>query len=280
MVGVVMTIIQSTHPSVFGNHPWILPASLLLLFAGLLFWLTQYHWFQRVLGLQRTDLSGLRPSEEIERALESVLMRKGVLPDSANASAATSSLAAEDLLLRDAKLDGELYRVVTAPKGAFADMTRQLIESMGKEFAIGIDILVELYIVNVSTETQYIRDFCASVEIDGQRIELERQKDFDAWDVNDIDYEYCVDPDPDGSKFELEDRAERLVPIFASLPIELDPRKPLEGWVRFVLKETDPKKLENNRTYEFKIVDSLGDEHPITRSRKPTTASRISVHKK
>jgi hypothetical protein len=55
-VGVAMTIIQSTHPEWFGNHPWILPVSLLLIFAGLLFWLTQIAWIQRLLGLSRAEV--------------------------------------------------------------------------------------------------------------------------------------------------------------------------------------------------------------------------------
>ena len=54
-IGVAMTIIQSTHPELFGNHPWILPASLLLIFAGLLFWVTQIAWIQRLLGLSRVE---------------------------------------------------------------------------------------------------------------------------------------------------------------------------------------------------------------------------------
>lgn len=50
-IGAVMTVIQSTHPEWFGNHPWVLPVSLLILLASLLFWLTQYGWFQALLGV-------------------------------------------------------------------------------------------------------------------------------------------------------------------------------------------------------------------------------------
>jgi hypothetical protein len=223
--------------------------------------------------------SSLAP-EKLEHAIENILQRRGILPGPPEILAATSEPAAEGSSPKNAMLDGELYRIVTAPKGAFAEMTRQIVESMREEFAIDVDILVELYVVNLSAETQYIRDFCASVEIDGERIEMCRQRDFHAWDVNGTDYEYCLDPDPAGTAFDLEHRAETLIPIFSSLPVELNPRKPLEGWVRFLLKEVDPKKLENNRTYAFRILDSLGEEHPIIRSRKLETTSRISVHKK
>ncbi len=63
-VGVVMTVIQSTHPDWFGDHPWIFPVSLLILFAGVLFWITQYPWFQKVLGIgiPRKEAGGLPPS--------------------------------------------------------------------------------------------------------------------------------------------------------------------------------------------------------------------------
>jgi hypothetical protein len=61
-LGAVMTAIEGTHPEWFGNHPWILPLSLLVLLGSLLFWLTQYPWFQRMLGL------GTHPAGEIDIA--------------------------------------------------------------------------------------------------------------------------------------------------------------------------------------------------------------------
>lgn len=49
--GLVVNIIQGTHPDWFGNHTWILPASFVVLFVGLLFWVCQYRWAQRLLGI-------------------------------------------------------------------------------------------------------------------------------------------------------------------------------------------------------------------------------------
>jgi hypothetical protein len=273
--GLVVNIIQATKPDWFGNHAWILPASFIVLLVGLLVWICQYSWAQKLLGI-----SPKGETEKLERSMENSLVRKGILPDVPKPVPAADVSAPEILPPKNAKLDGELYRVVTSAKGAFVEITRQFFESMRKEFAIDVDIMLELYIVNLSTETQYIRDLDVSVEIDGQRKELIRQNDFYAYEVNNTDYEYCLDPDPDGSKFEVEERAETLAPIFPSLPIEVSPRKPLEGWARFLLKDVDPKKLENNRSYAFKIVDSLGEEHTITRSRKRETASRIGVRRK
>jgi hypothetical protein len=181
------------------------------------------------------------------------------------------------------KFEGEIYRVVTAPKNAFAGMTQQLLKGMGRaaDFMLDIDILVEFYIVNVSSETQYIRDLAGSVEIDGHRVQLTREADFDAWEVNHDEYEYCLDPEPDGNKFDLPARATPLNPLFASgLPTTLEPRKPLDGWVRFLLRETNPDKLEGNQTYQFILKDSLGEELNITRASSEKRITKISTRSK
>ena len=44
------------------------------------------------------------------------------------------------------KFDGEIYRIVRSDKVAYSNLTRQLCESVGKKFAIDIDILVEMYV--------------------------------------------------------------------------------------------------------------------------------------
>jgi hypothetical protein len=49
--GLAMWIIQTTHPEWLGNHPWVLPASLVLFFCALVLWLCQYRWTQRLLGI-------------------------------------------------------------------------------------------------------------------------------------------------------------------------------------------------------------------------------------
>jgi hypothetical protein len=181
-----------------------------------------------------------------------------------------------------AKFEGEIYRVVSAPKNAFAGMTQQLLKGMGRadDFMLDIDILVEFYIVNVSTETQYIRDLTGSVEIDGHRVALIRQTNFDAWEVNHDEYEYCLDPDPKASKFDMPSRALPLNPLVTSLPTALEPRKPLDGWVRFLLKETNPDKLEGNQTYRFILKDSLGEELNITSASSEKRTTEITARSK
>lgn len=49
--GLIVNIIQGTHPDWFGNHTWILPASFVILVVGLLVWICQYSWTQKLLGI-------------------------------------------------------------------------------------------------------------------------------------------------------------------------------------------------------------------------------------
>jgi hypothetical protein len=69
--------------------------------------------------------------------------------------------------------------VVAAGKGMAAEMTRDLYRVMGRldDFAIDADILVEMYVVNTSREKHFIRDFTATVEVDGKTLPLVRQSD-------------------------------------------------------------------------------------------------------
>jgi hypothetical protein len=129
----------------------------------------------------------------IEHAVERYLALKGVTPT--EPVEATTSKQLPQAALPSPKLDGEIYRIVRSDKVAYSALTRQLWEAVnpGKEFAIDIDILVEMYVVNTSSEMQYIRDFRGSVEIDGVRISLTRESDFFAYTIGDgHDYEYCL----------------------------------------------------------------------------------------
>jgi hypothetical protein len=151
---------------------------------------------------------------------------------------------------------------------------------MGGEFAIDVDVMVELYIVNVSDRTHYVRDIEASVEVDGIRMPMHRQTDFDAFGLNGTDYEYCLDPTPTENKLLVSDRAETIKELAPGLPVALESRKPLEGWVHFVLKEVNPKKVEKNQTFQFLIVDSMGRRHPVSRPTGKPRFSEVAVRPK
>jgi len=224
-----------------------------------------------VLGIRHkesNDSGGLSP-EALEKSIEEILVRKGVAPEELKQS--SSEIPKIESEAAPAKLDGEIYRIVRSDKNPYSDITRQLWEQAnhGKEFTVDIDILVEMYVVNASSETQYIRDFCGSVEIDGMRVPLVREKDFSAFDLLDEHWEYCLDPTPNESPIIMAGRSESLTPLFSSLPTSLEPSQPVEGWIRFLLKERDPRKLEENRTYNFVLKDSLGVEYEISRAANP-----------
>jgi hypothetical protein len=54
--GFVLSLIQTIHPEWLGNHPWILPVALVLLFCSGMLWLCQYRWAQALLGItERTS---------------------------------------------------------------------------------------------------------------------------------------------------------------------------------------------------------------------------------
>jgi hypothetical protein len=177
--------------------------------------------------------------------------------------------------------DAEIYRVVISSKGAFAAETQQLFEGMlGREFAIDVDVMVELYMVNISERTRYVRDIEGSVEVDGIRMPMHRQSNFDAFDLNGTDYEHCVDPTPTDNKLLVSARAETINALAPGLPVALESRKPLDGWVHFVIKDVNPKKVDKNQTFQLFIVDSMGRRHPVSRSAGKPRVSEVAVRPK
>jgi hypothetical protein len=142
------------------------------------------------------------------------------------------------------------------------DDTRDLYKAItkGAEFAVDVDILIEMYVVNTTNKKRFIRGFNFTVEVDGKMLPLILQKDFYAYELNGTDYEYCLSR----GKGRLDrSKLETLPPLHHGLPVELEAQKPLEGWVHFVINNVDPEKLRGNRNYKLFIVDSLRKEHPI-----------------
>lgn len=88
----------------------------------------------------------------IEATVEKVLVAKGIQPEAFNrvTSSEPPSKDSAKVAQSASAFDGELFRIVTAPKHAFAEMTRQIFESMHRAFAVDADVLVELYLVNTS----------------------------------------------------------------------------------------------------------------------------------
>jgi hypothetical protein len=176
------------------------------------------------------------------------------------------------------EIDAEVYRVVLTGKGMGAEMARELFKIVGreKEFAIDVDILVEMYVVNSTDSKRFIRDVEGTVEVDGKILPLVRQDDFAAWEFSGRRYEYCLDRNQTNNKF---DRSwlEPLLPLFGSKLIGLEARQPLEGWIHYIVKEVDPQKLNDNRTYKFTIIDSLGKEHTILKANMTKRPGEVTV---
>ncbi|MGH2509719.1 MAG: hypothetical protein ACRDHZ_20255, partial [Ktedonobacteraceae bacterium] len=229
-------------------------------------------------------LTWFRPkilTSEVEHIVEKYLSKKGTVPDAPTQSSVVVSSAPE-AVVASPQFDGEIYRIVTAAKHPYAEMTREVIKMMGpeKHFEIDVDVLVEMYVVNISDTTQYVRDIIGSVEIDGTRMPLLRQRDFDAWEFSGGDYEYCLDPTPEESKILISSRVENLDVLAPVLPCRLEPKSPLNGWIHFLLQNIDPEKLKDNQTYQFSIMDSVGQEHPISRPARRRGRGGIEVRKK
>jgi hypothetical protein len=74
--GLVVSIIQTTHPEWLGNHPWILPCSLVLFLCALLLWLCQYSWAQKILGIVQPSSQNSIPSAEVTPVAKSTARLK------------------------------------------------------------------------------------------------------------------------------------------------------------------------------------------------------------
>ena len=218
---------------------------------------------------------------EIAGVVTDLLVQKGISAES-DRHTTTAALGPADSTVGGVRpaLDAEIYRISTTGK-AMSDvvsLTRSLYETTGRirEFALDADVLVEMYVVNTSTAKKYIRDFTGTVEIDGKEIPLVRQNDFYAWEFNHHPYEYCLKRGDD--RYDRSD-PESLPNLSDHINSELEEGKPIEGWVRFLVKNIDPEKLTNNRSYKLFVVDSLGNEYPILRAVPTKRAGEITARR-
>jgi hypothetical protein len=175
-------------------------------------------------------------------------------------------------------VDSEIYRVVTGAKHAVAGMVRELYQMQNRldEFKMDADILIELYAVNTSGKRLFLRNFTGAVELDGKSHPMIRQNDFYAWDFSNSKYEYCLNMKEDGHTLDRSSLV-TLTPAISSLPLELEDRKPIEGWVHFVVKDVDPETLSKNGNYKFTFVDSLGAEIPMTKASTTKRRGEVEV---
>jgi hypothetical protein len=156
-------------------------------------------------------------------------------------------------------IDGELYRITVTPRSVAWPLLKDVYRIQGhpEDARTDTDILVEMYLVNTTKEIKHIRDIKLSVEIAGKRMPLERQPDLDAEAFSGMQFEYGLKP-------QAGDEAQQIKLLCSSMPVALAPEQPIEGWMRFLAKEVNPDAFDD-KTWQFLIVDSVGNEYPLVK---------------
>lgn len=117
------------------------------------------------------------------------------------------------------------------------------------------DLLVQLYTVNKSTKTIYVRDFAAWIEIAGTWRRLAPDENFDLDDLWSGSVEYGIEPAGDSS-----DEPIALASLVAKRNAQLQPGEPMEGWLKFTLEDINPCLKYPIRVA---VIDSVGNEHHV-----------------
>jgi len=208
---------------------------------------------------------------EIAGVLDELLAAKKVARESSPNIALTLSVPAPPLrevssTTQIQEIDGELYRLATAPRTMSWELLRDLCKVSGRpgDAVVDCDVLVEMYLVNLSKQQKYIREIRLSAEIAGVRTNFEMMRDLRANDINNRKYEYALESSGD---FYAPDEPLKL--LMPQIPLSLTPEQPTEGWIRFTAKEINPDNIDR-KTWQVMVVDSTGTEHPITKvSQRP-----------
>lgn len=220
---------------------------------------------QFLLQSKEDDLQSARELER-DNKIHAIHLALDVLTHSHALPAVKESNMVQTKRGPDAIFDSELQRYVMHERTGLVPykMLHEIYTVSGRqdEPKIDCDILVKMYLVNLSASVQYIREISASVEVDGKRTTLERRNDFKlkVGDSRDSPFlEFGFGPES------AVNTVDPLKPLLVdALPCELPPNKPLEGWVRYILRDVVPTKIDSN-TFEFAIVDSKNNRHFITK---------------
>jgi len=209
----------------------------------------------------RDDQKRDRDQEETRDLLKKIV--EGRVPTAIGSESDQSVSAQQHVAGNKDDLDGELQRVFVYPRiGVPYKLLQEAWTKIGGHSdnpKVDCDIILAMYAVNRSQSvTHFVRDLAASVVVNGVRTDLERLDNF-RLDFGHDKLEYGLEKDENATE------ADPLPPLFSRLPCELPPNKPIEGWVRFVLKGVDPEKIDSN-TWMFSLVDSLGIQHPLTKT--------------
>ena len=221
---------------------------------------------------ERRDTERDKQLTRLQETLEKILPRPPVSANDVSSDAPPKMDGTQEELTAARDFDAELQRIFIYPRiGVPYQLFKEIWRTSHPENPkVDCDIIAAFYIVNRSSATQYVREIAASVEVDGKRVEMERQTDF-RLNMDGIDVEYGLELNGD------EDPA-TLPLLLPHVPYELPPLKPLDGWIRFIVKAIDPEKVDSN-TWRFAIVDSLGHEHPVTKTSPKPKIGEIGLRK-
>jgi len=201
-----------------------------------------------------------RDNHELAKKLDVLLAARGI-PSKASPQALAAP-ASSSITEQPPAIDGEVYRIALSPRTVSWELMREFFRVQGRQrkAKVDCDILLEAYIVNTSKiESRYVRTLRLSATVNGNSVSFERQGDLRAIDIGDKKYEYGLEA-TDGSG-----EAEPLTQLFSTLPFCLSPSQAVEGWARFMVKDINPDNIQEN-SWRLNVVDSLGVEHPITRT--------------
>jgi hypothetical protein len=185
--------------------------------------------------------------------------------------AAAPLQAPSESSVTDPDIDGVLYRAVTSPRLAVPfKMLKEIYAIQGRtdEPTVDVDVLIEMYAVNASKNSVYIKGFELEYEIDGQKFSARPEKDF-SLELADKRFEYCINETED-------DKTQQpLSSLINYLLSEFKPRQNIEGWLRFLL-HGNPEKIHSSSTkFSITIIDSLGNKHSISRASADKRAGQI-----
>jgi hypothetical protein len=211
---------------------------------------------------EKRELERDQRQVRIEQLVSDIKDGKAPMPPPESIPLVTGGNATDDGQTVAGGIDSELDRIFTHPRVPMGyEFFKDIYRAAGRkdEPKVDCDVLAHMYVVNTSNETIYIRDLVATVEVDGVRTTLETKADFLAGVFNDT-VEYGWEEDGKNN-----DWPTPLPKVFPSLPYEMVPRKPAIGWIRFLLKEINPEKIDA-KTFTFTFVDSTGKKHDIDRT--------------
>ena len=118
------------------------------------------------------------------------------------------------------------------------------------------DLLVDIYAVNKSTSSLYIKDFAAWLEIDGEWRKMILDDNFDLDDIWSGSVEYGLEVPGEPGEFDHE--PVELPSLLSKRNAEIKSQEPSEGWLKFTAKDINPRTPYSIR---IAIIDSLGEHH-------------------